>query len=801
MKDGQQLLLKVLHENPVPTILLDIPSFDLHYANLAARRQIGDDASSFDDMGLVISRDDIRRVIEKRKDQEDRAETHIQEKGKSYRLDLLNDEDVTRVLIQIEHVDLAADYRSLYDMLPVMVSQKTEVDFFHNKEFLKFTGTHERFPERSRYLDAVHPDDREVFLQAIMGYAAGTAVSPQGSSPETSRSEHAHRMRNAVGEYRWVRTTAVVKGNQRTLLTFDVHDLYQQASELHDKQVMLETQQQENRRLIDTELTAKEGNRLKGEFLANTSHEIRTPIAGVIGMVDLLLDTGLDEEQRDYADSIRSSADALLTVINDVLDFSKIEAGKMQIDKKPFELRQMIRDIETMLSFMTSKKGLDLEVKIEPGEYFLLGDRGRIRQILTNLLSNAIKFTPKGKVSLSITEVPSDKKEERSVTIKFAVTDTGSGMTPQTVSNLFRPFAQGDAGRTYGGTGLGLSICKKLVYLMEGDIGTETEINVGSTFWFWLKFPRVDPMAPGNFCGSVSGSGSRRSSTKDTSAQNQPLTLAALENNSKQVEAAERAADQKPLSQTEQVMSEPAREVFAGIPARLSNRSSPDRATSTTSVQTLKAGDGSSSNNIIEEEYGEHEEPESSFLSVSGNDFVYQESDLGSTRSRKSSGVALGSFSPAKSLQESSTWGDSQTDGSVGSSNSRTTAEFKDKSILLAEDNAINSQIATSMLRKMGYNCTAVSNGQQAVDAIDEQSSFDLVLMDVQMPVLNGYEATALIRKSPNHNMRSVPVIALTASAVSGDREKCISAGMDDYLTKPVNKKTLERKLKKWLDL
>lgn len=811
MKDEAKLLRKILQQNPVPTILLDNPSFELNYANLAAKRLIGEHVSNLADMDLPITCEEIRDIVDTWKipgdDSEFHSEINIERKGRSYRIDLLHDHNDTKVLIQMNHVDLVADFRALYDWLPVMVSQKTEIDFFYNKKFLRFTGSTEQFPEKAAYLDFVHPDDKEAVETALIDGSTGTGNDKATREEESNHIEHAHRLRNAAGEYRWVKSCASLRGGKRTILTFDVHDLYRKVSELHTKELMLQDQQQENRRLIDTELMAKEGNRLKGEFLANTSHEIRTPIAGVIGMVDLLLDTELDPEQKDYADSIRSSADALLTVINDVLDFSKIEAGKMQIDKKPFELRQMVRDLETMLSFMTAKKGLDLEVKLDPGDYLLMGDRGRIRQILTNLLSNAIKFTQKGKVSLNIVRMSTAEESSSSVKIKFSVSDTGSGMSPQTVQNLFRPFAQGDAGRTYGGTGLGLSICKKLVYLMEGDIGTDTEIDKGSTFWFWLNFPVVEPDSLVD--STTSGSGSRRSSTKCT-ASTQPLTLAALQNNSRQVEEAERIArgqsDHHGSSSSRESDTPGSSYDHTGKVPPASMAPSSDRATSTTSLRTLRAiqndapGEASYEDEPEEEVEDDRNEPDSTFLEVSGKDFP-QDSEQDSVRSRQFSSVSLQSSSPAKSYQESSTWGGSQQDGSINSANSQSTSEFKDKNILLAEDNIINSKIAMSMLRKLGYRCTAVLNGQQAVDVIDEQSSFDLILMDVQMPVLNGYEATALIRKSPNVNMRTVPVIALTASAVSGDREKCIAAGMDDYLTKPVNQKNLERKLKKWLDL
>ena len=518
-------------------------------------------------------------------------------------------------------------------------------------------------------------------------------------------------------------------------------------------------------------------------------------------MVDLLLDTELDSEQRDYADSIRSSADALLTVINDVLDFSKIEAGKMQIDKQPFELSQMIRDIETMLSFMTAQKSLGLSVEQDEGFCYLYGDRGRVRQILTNLLSNAIKFTQKGSVSLTVKH---EQETPEYVKIRFSITDTGTGMSEETVNNLFRPFAQGDAGRTYGGTGLGLSICKKLVHLMDGDIGSETELGVGSTFWFWLKFPRSSADAVKNRGSVRTSSRPSNDSSRNNSTMGPAPTIHTIMEASESAENLPKEVnDDDVTSDTAEISPEdnsddrdeedddvyPPRiaigQAFA-LPPRPTM--SFDRSISTDSITTVRA------TNTIDEEDEYHNSdqeipdiPEAEYQSMA--DIPRRASDDRSsegTRSRKSS--VVGFEAPARKFR-----------GSLASSSTATTANFKDKRILLAEDNEINCKIATAMLRKLGYGCTVVKNGQEAVDAIDEQSAFDLVLMDVQMPVLNGYEATQLIRQSPNEPMRAIPVIALTASAVSGDREKCIQAGMDDYLTKPVNQKNLEKKLRKWL--
>lgn len=786
-------------------MLLAYPNLSIGYANSAAAR-ILDTSKSLEENGLSILFDHILNAGEARTFSKDEPENHCRIGDKQYRFEFLEDETVTRVFLQIEHVDMATDRRPLYDSLPIMIYQKTSFDSFYNKEYLRFTG---QKPEAANYRLAIHPDDRLHFEAAVQS-ATVNADLLQGDSPPTITS-HSHRLRASNGEYRHVKITLMVEARLSTCLILDAHDVVLSGNMLKDKEQALVFAKAENQRLLDGENSAREGNRLKGEFLANTSHEIRTPIAGVIGMVDLLLDTDLDLEQKDYAESIRSSADALLTVINDVLDFSKIEAGKMQVDNRPFELTQMIKDIETMLSFMTSQKRLGLSIKSPPGPLYLVGDRGRVRQILTNLLSNAIKFTQKGAVGLALT---TEEETSEYINIRFAVTDTGSGMTQETLDNLFRPFAQGDAGRTYGGTGLGLSICKKLVQLMDGDIGTNTELGKGSTFWFWLRFPKSSDDAILSQSASSKPSNSRTSFSHNSSISMSPMLAAESGDYFQEIPStAQQAitARQQALDEAREddVMHETpsaskvalavAQPQAAETQTESIKRAQYSRSVSTDSVMTIRdidercesdgeAEDVNSSISIDVSESNAVLIPEHNGMSF-GSRTDSAESQNGSVKSATSSVAGF-------EMTSSSDFGGYRRDSLNSSS---TATAYKDKRILLAEDNDINCRIATSMLRKLGYACTVVKNGQEAVDAVDEQSTFDLILMDVQMPIMNGYEATQLIRQSPNTNMRSVPVIALTASAVSGDREKCMSAGMDDYLTKPVNSKQMEKKLKRWL--
>ncbi|ORY83012.1 hypothetical protein BCR37DRAFT_408403 [Protomyces lactucae-debilis] len=790
-----------LRNVPTPTILLK-RDLSIYYANATAERLIGHKCRDWKATGLHVSVEQFEQLV-KAKTTDEALHEVVKAENHEYRLSLVDGDDGEPMfMVIVMHSELATDYRTLFDKMPMLVAQYTELDVFHNKAFLRFSGSQER---EADYLSSIHPEDLPHFKKEL-------DLDNIALADETTSAAHAHRLRGSDGAYRWVKASIFKLRKNRTVFSFDVHDLYVMASTAKDNAESLRLTELENQRLISCESTAKEGSRLKGEFLATTSHEIRTPIAGVIGMVDLLLDTELDREQRDYANSIRTSADALLTVINDVLDFSKIEAGKLQITKQPFEMTQMIKDVETMLSFMTSKKGLGLKVHIDPGPFYLWGDRGRVRQILTNLLSNAIKFTQHGSVALSVERM--DGGSPTQIRIKFSVSDTGTGMTDKTIANLFRPFAQGDAGRKFGGTGLGLSICKQLTKLMDGEIGVESKINHGTTFWVILPFDKSSSKALMKQAAESSQASHRKtdstrtsSNTDSSNGADPELYFNARLNellNLDERQPASVATDSRRTSENDDGIYPPQikhNESFDN-PERpiMSQRPSfSHRSLSTMSSTTLK----STHQHGPDYQPGTETESSDSEVMMSPRTEALPDDDL--TALPDMSLRAYSSFTNRhrdarkENRSDGASAGSSQTARRSEQNSSATTQNYKDKTILLAEDNEINCKIAMSLLRKLGYSCVTVMNGRAAVDAVDERASFDLVLMDCHMPLMDGYEATRLIRQSPNVHMRNIPVIALTASAVSGDREKCLAAGMDDYLTKPVNKKHLEKKLQKWL--
>jgi signal transduction histidine kinase/DNA-binding response OmpR family regulator len=553
--------------------------------------------------------------------------------------------------------------------------------------------------------------------------------------------------------------TAVTKGDFTTRsitveASGEIHNLTQLIN------VMISTLKETTQKNILAKEAAEAANRAKSYFMANMSHEIRTPMNGIIGITKLVLDsTELSATQREHLGMILSSALGLLTIINDILDFSKIEAGKLELEAIDFSLRRLLGDTVKALSFRAHQKGLELVCDIEPNvPDRIIGDPGRVRQVITNLIANSIKFTNDGEILLRVCCGQPVPFESDSIELTFSVIDTGIGIPEEKLSVIFEAFSQADGSitRKYGGTGLGLTISTRLVEMMQGKLNAISTPDKGSTFYFNAKFTIIKDQHPLEKSHQESFHGQTALIIDDNKSSSVAIAklLAHLGMSTCSVDSAQQALEELAKNNYQHLLLSAQVTGFDEIANYIISNAKLAKGTvimltTTSAVKRQPGVRGYLTKPIIRSEL---------LIAISSQ--------------------------PTKP----------ETRGSENLPNNTDTHQRA--RILLAEDNIVNQKVAMHLLTKLGHQVKLVENGLQAVMAM-EQDEYDVVLMDVQMPQMSGFEATSNIRSMEKKHGKHTPIIAMTAHALHGDREKCIDAGMDDYISKPIHLKQLQLTLDK----
>ncbi len=675
-------------------------------------------------------------------------------------------------------------FRSLIDNVPVSIYAKRADlrQFYVNKGWCDLTGFSKEEATGKTDIEIFGPDG-EAFVNGDL------AVLRTG---ETQEMEETVTLADGNVRHQFARKGAMVASDGSLYLigsTTDITELKQREAELREAR---------QRAVL--------ADRAKSEFLANMSHEIRTPMNGVLGMAELLAKSDLDPKQKTFTDIIVKSGNALLTIINDILDFSKIDAGQLVLDPAPFNLAEAIEDVATLVSARVKEKDLELIVRVEPGlESLFIGDVGRIRQIVTNLLGNAVKFTDEGHVLVDVTgETVSEGTE-----LTISVTDTGIGIPEEKLNLVFEKFSQVDTSSTrrHEGTGLGLAITSRLVDLMGGEIGVESAEGKGSTFWFTVTLPRAGQQF-GRRIMPVDVTGARVLIVDDN-AVNRSILIEQMASWSFDSCAAESGAEGLKVLSAAAAYGVPVDCVV--LDYQMPGMSGAEMARivrnttglADTPIVMLTSVDQSLANTAYRDLGIDAQ------LIKPARSSVLLET-LVATIQRHHQNVAGGLVSPAASGRT----GDGTSEPSVQQptaaserallqpppvrARARAASDERQLDILVAEDNEVNQMVFTQILGETGYGFEIVGNGRKALDAFGRLNP-RMILMDVSMPEMNGLEATAAIRRIEEETGTHIPIVGVTAHALKGDRERCLEAGMDDYLPKPISPRALLEKVERWV--